>query len=345
MADHHPTLPPSSFPGFAACPQYVRDGGSNDAMEAGTSLHKMLECALNGRAVDYPDGESESKISWAINKIKERAVGDLYTERKVVLYDDDLEEITFGTADVLVSSPQAQVMDLKSGYPSKPYVEQLELYALAWMQEISADTCECIILYAGEKTTESWSISYKDAHAKIINIIDSVNRGDPARPCEFCEWCNKRMTCSALSSVAVKVATAYEPTLDLAEYHASKITDPAQMAKALAVAEILEDWSKSVKHHAKELARGGAVIPNYTLKPGRERREIIDILSGYKASGMTADEFLSCCSVSVPDLEKLVAKQLGNKSVTKAAKQELAARLGNLIEVKQGDMILSKEKK
>jgi hypothetical protein len=346
VADHHPTLPPSSFPGFSACPQYVRAGGSSEAMDEGTEAHAALSSMLLGKSTvaDYDGKKWEADVEWAMDIIREITGGFFKTEFRLSLFDGDFDEITFGTTDVVCKSP-CMVIDYKSGYPAKSYKEQLELYAAAWMDIALNDNCECVLIYGAARKVEKWYVSYREARDRSMQIIESVKRGDPAKPCEFCEWCAKRVGCEAVNAVAVKVATGYVDSFNLAEYHASAISDPAQMAKALYVAGIMDDWAKSVKHHAKELAKGGAIIPGYGLKDGRTNREIIDIQAAYKASGMSAEQFLSCCSASVPDLEKIIAEQMGNKSVTKPVKEELNKRLGALIETKRGDQILAKEKK
>jgi hypothetical protein len=290
--------------------------------------------------------EDCAAVDWAYQQICNLTPASRKSEEPVDVIGDDFGIWTYGTADVVLYDQKFPfVADYKHGRRSKPYDEQLMVYALGVMQRTGATKCIIVILYGGERFALTKTVLRSECE-KILRRIEEGERNPTPRPCEFCDWCRHATTCPAVAEKAVEVVTGYaeEKPFELATFHASQIAEPAQMSKALALAGILEGWAKSVKHHAKELAKSGAEIPGYVLLPESEKREINDIMGAYQASGLTAEDFLSACSVSVPDLEKVLAKQGGLKTVTKKVKEELAKRMGALIEIKRGDNILKKAK-
>jgi hypothetical protein len=79
------------------------------------------------------------------------------------------------------------------------------------------------------------------------------------------------------------------------------------------------------------LQREANAIPGWTLEPGAVRRTIDDPIKAFEqlVELFSVQEFLSCCSVSVPELERSLARK---KGVPATQTKELFKRfLGNLL--------------
>lgn len=357
-SEHHPTLPPSSFPMFAKCPCY-KSGETGEAAESGSRQHALLAMMLDDHQVIPEDkcGCSETEVEqveWARGYIACRTTDKRLVEKRLTLMDDDFNEITFGTLDVveLVSEANGDVLkifDYKSG-EDHGYQAQMAVYARMAMIAFGQNRCEVHEVYGRRRHYDEYRITLADTDF-IMDIIKNVQNPDkvPAL-CSFCNWCAQNGTCPAATTPIVKVATEYEPENpvaalplgDVTNWHASQITDPKQMSIVLMVAEHLGKWAAAVKAHAQAAALQGMEIPGYALKPGRRTRTVTDMNLVYEASGLTLPDFLGCCSASVPELEKEVARKNGHKSAgIKAAKDDFKSMLGNFIVYREGAPTLS----
>ncbi|MCD8349116.1 MAG: DUF2800 domain-containing protein [Planctomycetaceae bacterium] len=358
MLDHHPTLPPSSFPMFEMCAHF-KSGESGAAAESGSRQHALLAALLTGAEVPPNrfgcDAEEVKNVSWAEAYITNRTSAGREVEKRLSLINDDFEEVTFGTLDVVqvvnrATGDQLVVMDYKSGEEHN-YLPQMAVYARMAMLSYGLDRCEIHEVFGRKRFANTYTLNFSDTDF-IFSIIDRVNAGEePPHMNAFCSWCEKHGTCSAATEPIVRVATEYEPEhavaglpMDkVATWHASEIVDPTQMSIVLQVAEHIGKWADAVKAHARKAALGGMAIPGYVLKPGRRAREITDLNVAFEVSGLSASEFLSCCKGSVPQLEEAVARKNGFSSAGgKAAKEGFKTLLGNYIVFKEGAPTLAR---
>lgn len=351
MSEHHKILSPSSFPMLQRCPCYA-SGEPGEAALSGTRQHRYLAARLTSAEIPEDafgcDATERSQVEWAEDYVR-RFIGESRcVEERLTLLGDDFEEITFGTLDVVGLADRAQgerlvVMDYKSG-EDHGYVPQMAVYARMAMIRYAKTTCEVHEVYGRYGRASKYDLTLSDTDF-ILDIIDSVNNPDKQpRLNEFCKWCVKQGECHETTDAIVRVATEYEPDGavarlpldDVATWHASQITDPRQMSIVLEVATCLGDWAKSVKEHAKRAAMDGMEIPGYTLKDGKNTRAFASVVDAYHASGLGPDEFLACCSASVPDVEKAMAAKSGHKSEkVKAAKEDFEQTMGGVLVRKQ----------
>ncbi|MDR1520637.1 MAG: DUF2800 domain-containing protein [Planctomycetota bacterium] len=350
--EHH-AISPSKLPMLAKCLCY-ESAPVGEAAEEGSRQHEQLGILLLDKPFEN-GAEIHPGVAWAAQYIQQRTGNSRLVEERMSLVNDDFEEITFGTLDVVdvvnrSDGDKVVVIDYKSG-EDWSYGPQMAAYARMAMLRFGASICEVHELYGRYCKAKSYSLTMAETDY-IPDLIAAVQAPD-RKPvmCEFCGWCVKHGTCSAAVDPIVKVAAEYEPDgavakLPLAEvktWHASHITDPAQMAVVLQVAEHLDKWAKAVKTHAREAAIGGMEIPGYRLKEGRATREFTDIMLAFSASGLGEDEFMACCSASVPEVELAMAKRAGYKTASgKEAKKRFEELMGSQIHRKIGNPILEK---
>lgn len=356
MSEHHATLSPSSFPMLAKCPCY-KSGEPGEAAESGSRQHALLAVMLNDAEVIPEDccgcDETErEQVEWATGYVRRNTGDNRLIEERMSLLDDDFEEVTFGTLDIVEVVNRAQgdrlvVMDYKSG-EDHGYLLQMAVYARMAMLRFDKTICEVHEVYGRLKKINKYDMTLTDTNV-IFDVIAGVNAANK-QPCmnEFCKWCEKQGQCHETTEAIVKVATEYEPDnavakLPLSEvttWHSSDITDPKQMAIVLEVADYLGNWSKTVKAHAKTAALKGMEIPGYFLKETRGNRAFANITSAYNASGLDSDEFLACCTASVPDVEKAMKAKSGLKG--KAASDFFDLAMQNIVVRKKSSVQLER---
>lgn len=358
--EHHPVLPPSSFPMLAECPCY-QSGEPGEAAESGTRQHKLLAAMLDDAVVIPEDhfgctAVEQEQVAWATDYVRLRTSGNREIEKRLSLVGDDFEDVTFGTLDVAdlvnrAGGDKLVVMDYKSG-EDHGYLSQMAVYARMAMQVYGVAVCEVHEVYGRYRRANHYDLSMADTDF-VLDIAARVMAPDKTPTvCRFCGWCRHQGKCAAATEPIAKVAAEYEPEHpvaklglgDVVTWHASQITDPRQMSLVLQVAEHVGKWAEAVKAHAREAAMKGMAIPGYVLKPGRRDREFTDISAAYQASGLAPDEFLSCCEASVAKVEKAVAGKAGHTSAAgKAAKEAFDRLMGGLVVFRECAPTLGRE--
>ena len=122
--EHHPDLPPSSFPAKNLCPSFS-SAPAGDAAERGSDLHALFEQKINNGDVKEFNDFTEFEIAgldWAVDivNLNVDATKPILTEQKV-----SYGEHYFGTADVINEN---KLFDLKTG-EERSYYMQMCAYA------------------------------------------------------------------------------------------------------------------------------------------------------------------------------------------------------------------------
>jgi hypothetical protein len=262
----------------------------------------------------------------------------------------DFAKITFGTADFIGFDNESRltVIDYKSGQ-QRDYYYQLITYALAAMQKYGEAECRVVTLYGRTEDVHEFMILKEDAEAEVFALFDRlVEGGDPCL-CDYCGWCALNGSCEATAPAITAVATRYpEQPIDVTAietFHASEITDPAQMAKVYELACAVYKWAESAKHHARQAAIEGMEIPGFKLRAGAKRRHVSEsmVVQAFQDSGLTREEFLSCCTVAVGKVEKIIGKKEGIKG--NALKDEVNSRLADVMYLQENSPSLVRDKR
>jgi hypothetical protein len=330
---HHPTLTPSAFPALAQCPCY-QSGEAGEAAERGTLQHEALAMMLTPVCGDEVDArfvvltETErEQVKWAADWVLDNLSLEYFVEERLELLDDNFEVVTFGTADI-IDPMSGWLVDYKSG-EMRDYKAQMATYALMAMDRWGLPRLSCAVLYGRYREVERFNLTRAEAEAIVWPIIRSVADGQPA-PCDYCGWCANAAACPALAERALTVAGGREDW-KLETYHPSQIADPQQMGRALHLARLLKKWAEAVEHHARQMF----VVENVPLPPGWKtqarggKRTVSDIMAAYERAGLTPEQFIACCQLSLPKLEESFALAQGLKKAQ--VKRELESRLDGLL--------------
>lgn len=319
------TLRASSLPALKECPSF--ESGSTEWTESGTDRHAALRAHFEGddTLLDLLPEDERSAVLWAADYIRVHANTTdhpMTWEQGITVILDDFSEIP-GTPDAVCS---ADIFDLKWRF--RDYTAQMAHYAAARFQELPGiDRIKVHLLFGCFKRAEILEFDRQSAIHIVSSIAEKVRTNPEPTPCSYCGWCARRVTCKALNERAQTVAAGREDW-KLAQYHASEITSPAEMARALLLAKHLSKWCEAIEYHAKEMAiKQGVTIPGYELKSKAGKPSCADMIGAFNATGLTPEEFLQCCEVRMstskdnPDKRGLVDVLAVKKSIPKAAAQ------------------------
>ena len=316
---HHP-MGASKHPMWSVCACFDNKDDVGPAAIRGTIQHKALECLLKN--VPYPlndpplTEDEMTAVLWAWKWIKDNTHGmTLRCEVTMEYFDkpDDFEPLFFSTLDVEAISKDgksAMIFDYKSG-EDHGYDYQMASYAAMVCQKYNLDEVNVFLLFG--KLQKPHGIKFTRAKAEEMLRWVLARRADPDKkpnPCDYCGWCKHAATCPPLNEAALTVVAGREDW-KLETFHASEITKPAEMSKALTMARLVKSWAEAVEHHAKELAiKKGEKIPGFKVTKRSGVRVVSNPSMAFKIADLSALEFIDlCCTVRVTDLEKKIGKK------------------------------------
>ncbi|MBP7830997.1 MAG: DUF2800 domain-containing protein [Kiritimatiellae bacterium] len=335
MTDHAKHSP-SSLKAKSICPHWQNTGETSAAAEEGTALHRACE---TGDLAGLNEEQTHS-VRMCLDYVRPLIEGGISVHREQRL---DVAGLTFGTADLIVMTGDnhAHVIDFKFGRVKVDDAEQnLQgfAYALGAMNECGVEhvtvhflqpRCDTVSVARFSRQADGQRL-YDAIHTVILN---AENPAAPFRPApDNCRFCGAHIECPALREKALTVYQGYaEDALPIpAEFHPSNIADPRQMAVALQLAPVLEKWAESVRKHAMDMVKGGAEIPGYELRFRTGKRTVRDVVEVWTAIegrlGITQLDYLQACTISLPQLEKIVAEHQ-EKGGGAAAKRKLTQLL------------------
>jgi len=268
----------------------------------------------------------DTGISWAADYVIQRADRKpIEVEQKVEVMDKAGRLLTFGYLDAAWRDPDGvlNLADLKTG-SVREYRPQLTVYALALMQREGVEEVLCHELYSELTWANVYTVT-KDEAERLINKIVSMKKNPTKSPacCEYCNWCKHQLHCTALNSTAMTVAERCEEVV--VKYHPSDVTSPLLLSRMLTVANALDSWIKAVKERSKSFDE----LPGFKQVNSRGRPTVKDLSSAFLKSGLSADEFLSACSLNLNGLAKVLAEKNGVD--VKSARNEIENILGDLV--------------
>ena len=269
--------------------------------------------------------KTDPGVEWAAEYVIQRSgKNPVEMEERVDVTDKSGKLLTFGYLDARWQSDMWDIADLKTGNV-REYKPQLIVYALATMQDKGVDEVRCHELYSEIKWANSYVVTRDECERLVNKVVTSKrNPTKSPNPCEYCSWCKHQLYCTAVNHSALTVAERTEEVVE--KYHPSAVTSPLMLSRMLTVANALDGWIKAVKQKSKEMEE----MPGYRKVNRKGRPAVKDLSTAFLKSGMSADEFLSACTLSLDKLAKVEAER---KDVdVKAARREIEETLGDLIE-------------
>ena len=240
--------------------------------------------------------------------------------------------VYYGTADaVIIHHPgrEAELIDFKSGAGGN-HREQLAGYAMALFSERRRlKRIRCHVLYGRTQQADCWTLDRATAAATVLPIIEA-RQAEYREPCagDYCQYCVHRLTCPAVTGEVVAITGVGESLLE-AIRKPDAVINPDKMTRLMDMVGILSTWSKTVKAAALEMAQAGVNIPSYRLTERKGTQAIEDIPVAAERLGLTSEQMVTACKISLPTLAKVYGAAQGLKP--KAARHEMESLLGDLL--------------
>ena len=212
------------------------------------------------------------------------------------------KEITYGTYDAYC---EGHLFDLKTGQMERYYVPQMAVYVAAICQRDNVDKIEVHLIYSALKKVDKFTLTREEAEKVAHRVIDSVN--DPTRSpntSEYCNWCGRQESCTALRGMAMTVAEKQKMVL---ECEVTNIEDPKTMGIFRDVAEACTVFASMGKKKSGEFDE----IEGWSKTTRKGKKAITSITTALFQSGLPAEVFVRACTVSYPKLKKQFAEHKG----------------------------------
>ncbi len=227
----------------------------------------------------------------------------------------DLLPGVFGTMDVIGRRGDTGViLDWKfgNGFVDATENDQL-LFGIAaalrtpkakWAFE-GVETIECYIIQPACKGGYSKWVTDLDRvarfEAELVTAIKESEKTDPLlRHGEHCRWCAAKPICPVMTGA-----------VDRATKTALTNIDVNAINYYLTQADIIEDWIKSLRELALQMANNGVTLPDYKLVAKRAIRKWSDQAKAKEAllsMGLTEDQITETSLLSPAQAEKLLKK-------------------------------------
>lgn len=287
MSDHHPHGP-STLPKLAKCVHFLGGKTAGEAASRGTMLHQQIADALNFNGSPSKAPQVELEAQRGVDRLHKLINALRGVEQQFSLFNEDLEELNYGTVDAWGYSSKEDengekiltIVDFKSGAMiagPQAYTEQLACYGLMLMDHEQMDYCEVAIIPIDDPETEYHIASFtrQEAEAIVLPIFERLKDGSQQpQENDGCNWCARRETCA----VWVKPA---ESTLPLVDALPTTITrewieaSPQNAGIALSALKKLEGIfdDLGVKDRIKAALESGEEVPGWKLqrRKGAER--------------------------------------------------------------------------
>lgn len=229
----------------------------------------------------------------------------------------------FGTVDRLfVSKELSHLVDFKTGYHGVTDAEfnpQMQGYLLGvWdtYPEVDKTKVHLFLPRRGEVSTHIYTRAndYDRIRARITAIIAKAQNPKEYTPVwKACQYCGNIGNCKAYSALALTVATQYAPEdLSLSIVDPSILTLPEQIDQGFRIRKILERWNDAMYAKAIDHLTSGGELEHFKLLPVSGDRKITDVMAAWthaESKGVSLEEFLSACSVSVPKLSDYIRQK------------------------------------
>jgi hypothetical protein len=230
--------------------------------------------------------------------------------------------------EVLRQGTKVAVLDFKFGnYRVADPADnvQLSIYALLVSREDDAIQEVTVQILSPYFDFEPHTYSRADLdrlHQSVLVVLNSLSDPDAPTPGPHCAFCPARLICPAARSEAESATLAKVVKLPLGEPAAKLLT---QIRRAQALFKEIESFYRHL------LEREPGAIPGWILEPGAVRRSIENPIKAFEhlVELFSVQEFLACCTPSVPDLERAWGKKKGQPA--SQAKESLKRVLGDLL--------------
>lgn len=258
-------LRPSLLPKLAECPCFVSSPDAGEAAARGTRMDTAFRDLLMGvdefKACQHLQADEKDSVLWAVQAARMLCSGEeIIVDKKRCAFPQWHPRVTGGEADGICPA-LAKLFDLKSGQ-YRNYWEQQAAYAKSIMEREFLDEVTCHLLFGDQQQIVTRKFTYQEAIDIVNGVVDSVDRGDGPRLCDYCGWCAAQDTCP-LRNQAAQEALSLAVSGNLEESFAAISQDPEKLSDFVTKAGVLESYAKKGKEKILEYLIDNVEVPGF----------------------------------------------------------------------------------
>lgn len=258
-------LRPSLLPKLAECPCFVSSPDAGEAAERGTRMDTAFRDLLMGvdefKACQHLQADEKDSVLWAVQAARMLCSGEeIIVDKKRCAFPQWHPRVTGGEADGICPA-LAKLFDLKSGQ-YRNYWEQQAAYAKSIMEREFLDEITCHLLFCDLQQIVTRKFTYQEAISIVNGVVDSVDRGDGPRLCDYCGWCAAQDTCTLRNRAAHDMLSLVDSG-KLESSFAKIVKDPFSLAEFVTKAEVLESYAKKGKKKILEYLMDDVEVPGF----------------------------------------------------------------------------------
>ncbi|MBO7524720.1 MAG: hypothetical protein J6T79_04355, partial [Verrucomicrobia bacterium] len=116
-----------------------------------------------------------------------------------------------------------------------------------------------------------------------------------------------------------------------------------KLLKFFEVCKSAQKLIDAVSDEVKARAEKNGSCGDYVIKTTSGGFDVVNIQAAFRASGLTPDQFLGCCAVSLPKLKKEYSKDYAG-GTKKEAEQRIMDKIAPYLQAKPERKVLAKRK-
>lgn len=350
-------VPPSSAANIEASPCFVPENFADTVYTLeGTQLHLATEKEdLTGL-----DAEQQEAVEYCLEYVSHFG-GEIYKEMRLLIIPGSSGIADFISVDSKLKHIDAA--DYKFGKNFQGHPEgnrQVHSYIVGLFREFpETETIRFHMPYP--RLNEAYAHTFTKEDGKRLELeIEAIAearrtsiKDRTTHPSKSCVYCAKAGNCSAFANAAMEVANTVG-ALELTPFgiNIPAIKDAHTAGKMKTLVDYMSKWVDKAKDQLMTVAMEAHITPEgYELAFRKAKRTVEDPAAAWQAIedegyGVTREEFLDSCSVSMTKLEESVASHAprGSKGKAKAEMGNLFATLG-ISKKKDDTPYLKKERK
>lgn len=345
----HSRISPSGLKTLQTCPAYESDNKESAASRRGTKLHEIMDSGIIPEDLDGHDREVASSVLEILRETEAKSEYESLKEIKLDYTSLGLKDFEQGHADRVIilevgkdeNPTHVELIDFKFGSWEVDHVSiniQFRAYAAGlFLMFPSINKIRVRLIQPELQKDESHTFIRERDYDLIINQIASIvkrrhrwleTRDDAMlKPSEsICGFCARQAECTAwqkhMSRVANDADLFGHDIVPLQKFETPELADPDEVMRAFRWVKPMEDYLKKFKKFVLAVYDTGRIDSGLTLveKPGDTT--IVDPIAAARVLeeqyGVTLDEFLSACDISITKLKQLVASHAKTGEKTEA---------------------------
>lgn len=253
-------------------------------------MHEAAAALLQGQEPPPLDLEQRESVMAYVRYVQDlvrSTGGDLLVEQRLPIGHITGEEGAHGTSDaVILAGGELIIVDAKFGRGVPVSAEdnpQLQIYALAALREFEAlgdfTSARLVIHQPRLNAVSEWPTPIADlrAFAVFVGVAASDTRALGANlvPGDAqCKFCKAKANCPALAArVQEEIGADFDV---IATSSATQVIEPIKtggaddLARALAAADLIEQWLKAVRAEVETRLLAGQPVPGFKLVQGKK---------------------------------------------------------------------------